>query len=145
MCMKYFLLSACLLFTLCVHAQSEKTPQSQNTKPSDTTKQIFVYVDQMPAPKYNLGKYLQGNLHYPDAARENNITGRVIVKFVVDKKGRIRDARIIKGIGGGCDEEALRVIENMPRWRPGRMKKAGSKRLKPVKVYFTQPITFNLE
>jgi protein TonB len=100
---------------------------------------IFTYVEQMPAPSYDLPSYFAKNIHYPDAARENNITGRVIVKFVVDEEGAISDIQVIRGIGGGCDEEAKRVIAAMPKWKPGKQNG------KPVKVYFTQPITFNLE
>ena len=138
--MRYTILCLCLLSSLYSNAQ-DVAKNNDSCKPPV----IFTYVDRMPSPKYNLSKYLAANIHYPEIARENNIEGRVIVKFVVDKKGRIGDCKIIKGIGGGCDEEALRVIENMPRWRPGKQKKPGTNKLRNVKVYFTQPITFNLE
>ncbi len=134
--MRYLFIATLLLFALHGYAQE--------AKPADTAKKIYTYVERMPAPPYSLNKYLQTNLHYPEAARENNIEGRVLVKFVVDEKGRIRDCAITKGIGGGCDEEALRVVEEMPRWTPGKQKKLGGK-FKRVKVYFNLPIVFKLQ
>ena len=100
---------------------------------------IFNYVEQMPAAGYDMAKYLQDNLRYPDAARESNIDGRVIVKFVVNEDGSVSDVQIVRGIGAGCDEEAKRVVSKMPPWKPGKQNG------KPVKVYFTLPIVFKLE
>jgi len=86
-----------------------------------------------------MSSYLGKNLHYPDEARKKGIEGRVIIRFIVTTKGDIDSVTILKGIGGGCDEEAARVISNMPKWRSG--KKDGKK----VEVFFTQPINFKLE
>ena len=126
--MKYLLLPLAILLTVAVSAQT-----------TDNDKKVFTYVEQMPSPPYSLGEYLGKNIVYPDSARERNIEGRVIVQFTVDEIGNITDCKVLRGIGGGCDEEALRVIKNMPRWKPG--KEAG----KPVKVMYTQPISFKLE
>lgn len=104
--------------------------------------QIFTYVEQMPEfPGGDAARmaFLQKNLRYPDAARENNITGRVIVRFVVNEEGDISDVQIVRGIGGGCDEEAKRVVQKMPKWKPGKQNG------RAVKVYFTLPIVFSLE
>jgi protein TonB len=95
--------------------------------------------DRMPYPEYNLSNYLSTNLHYPNRAREKGIEGRVLLKFIVTETGAITDCRIIKRIGGGCDEEALRVVKQMPPWKPGIQKG------KPVRCWFTQPISFKLE
>ncbi len=100
---------------------------------------IFSYVEQMPAPSFDMNAYLEKNLHYPDQARESNTQGRVAVKFVVNEDGSVSDVTVTKSIGGGCDEEARRVVANMPKWKPG--KQNGN----PVKVYFTLPIQFKLE
>jgi TonB family protein len=83
-------------------------------------------------------KFLQDNINYPQIAKESGIQGTIYVSFIVDSKGRISDAKVIRGIGGGCDEEALRIIKSMPVWNPG--KQAG----RPVKVQFTMPIKFML-
>lgn len=101
--------------------------------------QIFTYVEQMPEFNGNVQEYLANKLRYPDQAREAGIEGRVIVKFVVNEDGDISDAQVVRGIGGGCDEEALRVVKSMPKW------KAGKQNGRPVKVYFTLPISFRLE
>ncbi len=86
-----------------------------------------------------LAAFLRDNLRYPVAARESEIEGKVVITFVVNAQGAIESAEIRRGIGGGCDKEALRVVNAMPRWKPG--KQSG----KPVKVYFTLPISFRLE
>ena len=84
------------------------------------------------------GKYLQKNLKYPPIARENNITGRVIMSFVVEKNGQLTDIKVLRGIGGGCDEEAVRVLKNAPAWTPGKQNG------RSVRVAYTMPIFFQL-
>lgn len=84
------------------------------------------------------GSFLGSKLRYPSDARKNNIQGRVFVSFVVDKDGSITDAKVIRGIGSGCDEEALRVINESPKWNPG------TQRGKEVRVSYTVPIFFQL-
>ncbi|NNC86252.1 MAG: energy transducer TonB [Bacteroidia bacterium] len=103
---------------------------------------IFRVVEQNPSFKGGdaaLVKYMQSNIVYPAMARENNISGKVYVEFVVNPDGRVTNAKILKGVGGGCDEEALRVVNKMPKWNPGKQ------RGKPVKVYCTLPVNFGLK
>jgi protein TonB len=103
--------------------------------------QIFTVVESMPGfPGGEAAriKYLNDNIKYPQMARESGIQGRVFVTFVVEKDGHVTDVRVLRGIGGGCDEEAVRVIKNMPRWN------AGKQRGKPVRVQFNMPILFKL-
>ncbi|MBK6483849.1 MAG: energy transducer TonB [Chitinophagaceae bacterium] len=103
--------------------------------------EIFMYVEQMPefpGGQTELIKYLQKNLRYPAAARENGIEGKVVLQFVVDESGKISDLQVVRDIGGGCAEEATRVVKNMPPWKPG--KQNGN----AVKVYFKLPVTFKL-
>ncbi len=100
---------------------------------------IYTFVEQMPLSAYNIKEYLATNLKYPKEARKNNIEGRVVIKFIVNEDGTISDAQIAKGIGGGCDEEALRVVSEMPPWKPGRQNG------KSVSVTFTLPIVFKLQ
>ncbi len=83
-------------------------------------------------------RFLQENIKYPTMARESGIQGTVYVTFVVEKGGNVSDVKILRGIGGGCDEEAIRVIKAMPRWNPGKQ------RGKPVRVQFNMPIKFTL-
>lgn len=82
--------------------------------------------------------YLQNNIQYPLEARKAGIQGIVYVTFVVEKDGTITGIKILKGIGGGCDEEVVRLISHMPKWSPGMQKG------KPVRVQFNMPIRFTL-
>jgi protein TonB len=103
--------------------------------------QIFTVVESMPGfpgGEASRIKYLNENIKYPQMARESGIQGRVFVTFVVEKDGSVTDVRVLRGIGGGCDEEAVRVIKNMPKWNPGKQ------RGKPVRVQFNMPILFKL-
>jgi periplasmic protein TonB len=81
-------------------------------------------------------KFLQRNINIPPAARKNKIHGKVYVSFIVEKDGSISNVRIVHGIGYGCDEEALRGLQSMPAWSPGRQNGAA------VRVYVNWPIVF---
>lgn len=107
----------------------------------DPKSQIPDWVEQMPefpGGTKALMEFLQNHIKYPSAAREGGISGRVCLKFVVNKDGEISSINLIRGIGGGCDEEAMRVVKMMPKWRPG--KQNGN----PVPVYYNLPIVFTL-
>ena len=103
-----------------------------------STPKIERWVDSMPEFDGSLKQYLERKLKYPQLARERNVIGRVTVEFIVNEDGIISNTRIVKGIGAGCDEEALRVVNAMPKWRPGKQNG------KPVKVYLILPISFQL-
>lgn len=118
-------------------ATSTTSAGPPNTETTTSTDVIHMAPDVLPSFK-GLADFLQSNLVYPAQAREIGKTGKVWVNFVVDEKGKIIDAKILKGIGYGCDEEALRVIKLMPNWKPGLFQG------KPVKVSFNQPITFQM-
>lgn len=93
---------------------------------------------QFPGGMESLRNYLRENIHYPKMAQGANIQGKVYVSFTVEKDGSISNIKILKGIGGGCDEEAVRLVKNMPDWIPGKQ------RHKAVSVKFTLPIKFTL-
>ncbi|MDQ3049640.1 MAG: TonB family protein [Bacteroidota bacterium] len=104
--------------------------------------EIFLIVEDMPSfpgGEAQLVKYLSENIKYPAIARENGITGTVFVTFVVGPEGIVKDVKVLRGIGGGCDEEAKRVVMAMPKW------KAGKQRGKPVPVQYNLPIRFTLK
>ena len=110
-------------------------------KPVNVDGEIFTVVEQQPEFKGGmaaLGQYLSDNLKYPAAAEKANIQGRVFVNFIVTKTGEVTDVKILKGIGFGADEEAIRVVKNTT-WKPGMQ--SG----KPVNVRFNLPINFELE
>lgn len=83
-------------------------------------------------------EFLKTHIRYPERAKQMGIEGTVYIGFVVDEYGNIRFAKVARGIGGGCDEEALRVVNKMPRWIPGRQ--AGH----PVKVSLSLPVSYSL-
>lgn len=83
--------------------------------------------------------WLGNNIKYPQVAKETGITGTVIVTFVVEKEGNISDVRVLKDIGGGCGDEAVRVVKSMPKWKSGKQNGV------PVRVQFNLPIRFTLE
>ncbi|MFA5196321.1 MAG: energy transducer TonB, partial [Bacteroidales bacterium] len=102
---------------------------------------IFTVVEEMPSfPGGDEAriKFLKENINYPQMAKESGIQGTVYVTFVVDEKGKVTDVRVLRGIGGGCDEEAVRVVKLMPSWNAG--KQSG----KAVRVQFNMPIRFIL-
>lgn len=104
--------------------------------------QIFTIVEEMPSfpgGEAALMKYLGQNIKYPAIAKDAGIQGTVYVTFVVDEKGEVKDVKVLRSIGGGCDEEAIRVVENMPKWTPGKQ------RGKSVKVQYNLPIRFTLK
>ncbi|HEX8021450.1 TonB family protein [Mucilaginibacter sp.] len=102
---------------------------------------VFTSVEQVPEFNGGLeafGKFLMTNLRYPKAARDNNVQGRVIITFVVEKDGALSNMKVVRGIGSGCDEEAVRVLSISPAWKPGIQNG------KPVKVQYSVPINFTL-
>jgi protein TonB len=109
------------------------------------TDSIFSYAESMPAfvgGQDSMYAFISRNIHYPLHARENGIEGVVIAQFMVDTFGNIAEIKILRGIGGGCDEEVIRLLELMNeqhKWIPGMYEGA------PVPVSFTLPITFRLE
>jgi periplasmic protein TonB len=116
--------------------------ETANPGESSSGKDVVMRPDIMPkfpGGDVALGMFLQQNIMYPLAARKDLIEGKVIVKFVVNADGSIANIEIYKGIGNGCDEEAIRVVNKMPKWIPGSVK--GN----PVRVRYNLPINFRLQ
>jgi len=104
--------------------------------------EIFTVVESMPefpGGPAKMMEYIAKNIKYPAMARESGIQGRVFVNFVVEPDGSVSNVKVLRGIGGGCDEEAVRVVEAMPKWTPGRQ------RGKAVRVSFNLPVRFTLQ
>ena len=104
--------------------------------------EIFKVVEEMPEFPGGAAKmmeYIQKNIKYPMMARESDIQGRVFVNFVVEPDGTITNVTVMRGIGGGCDEEALRVVQSMPNWKPGKQRGTAGR------CAFTVPIIFKLQ
>lgn len=114
-----------------------------NTERLITGSEIFVVVEEMPefeGGDVGLMKYISKNISYPEIAKEINQVGTVFVSFVVNETGNVEQVKVVKGIGYGCDEEVVRVISKMPRW-----KKPGKNSGHPVKVRYNIPVAFRLK
>jgi len=105
----------------------------------EVAEQIFLVVEQAPEPVGGMQefmKYLSENLVYPQKAIRMQVSGRVYVQFVVNSDGSLQDFVVIKGIGAGCDEEALRVLQNAPKWIPGKQRGKNVRVRMVIPVYF---------
>lgn len=100
---------------------------------------IYTYVEQMPESSVNVSEYLSTQLVYPQSAQEQNIEGKVVLKFVVDSLGNLRDITVIRSVHPALDSESIRVVSSMPDWKPGKQNG------KAVNVYYTLPINFKLQ
>jgi protein TonB len=114
--------------------------QPQEEEKEDVN-QVFLVVEETAAPIGGMPafyEYVQKKLKYPAQARRMGVEGKVFVEFVIERDGSITDVKAIKGIGAGCDEEAVRVLQGSPKW------KAGKQRGKPVRQRMVLPIAFKL-
>ncbi len=114
---------------------------SKGNEPKFEKLEIFAVAESMPSFPGGMGalmQYLAENIGYPSLAKKSGIQGRVFVNFVVEPDGSITNVKVLRGIGGGCDEEAVRVVEKMPKWSPGKQKG------KPVRVSYNLPVKFTL-
>ena len=123
--------------------------------PKEEPDEIFKVVEEMPAfpgcehiadkaerktcVDQKLLEFIYSNIKYPVVARDNGVQGLVVVNFVVEKDGSITDIQVVRDIGAGCGDEAVRIVKMMPKWNPGKQ------RGRPVRVRFTLPIRFKLE
>jgi len=105
---------------------------------NDSIYQIVDEMPQYPGGEKAMMEYVAKNVKYPQEAKDKEIQGRVFVSFVVEKDGSVSTVKVLRGIGGGCDEEAVRVVSSMPKWKPG------IKDGKPVRVSYMMPLNFKL-
>ena len=128
-----------MIFSICAIALQAQTTDSTQTESDGIS--VFNLVEkqpEFPGGEQALLDYIGSNVHYPKKARKKNIQGTVYISFIVEKDGKVSTVRVLRGIGGGCDEEAVRVVSSMPAWKPGYQ------RGKPVRVQFNLPIRFIL-
>ena len=111
-------------------------------KPKEAVAQVFHSVEQMPqfpGGEAALMKFLQSHINYPPMAAENNVQGRVVVQFVVDKTGKVGEVKIVRSVDKDLDKEAARVCASLPKFTPGRQNGQA------VAVWYTLPVTFKLQ
>ncbi|RYD56296.1 MAG: energy transducer TonB [Sphingobacteriales bacterium] len=130
-----------LLVVGCSSAFAQKLPSHATGVLDSQGRMIYRFVERLPFAYYDVSTYISKKLKYPDSARKANVQGVVNVGFFIDTKGRIQGVKIKseERLGYGLEEEAMRVIQSLPRWVPGRQN--GRK----VNVYYTIPIGFTLE
>ncbi|NJL14491.1 MAG: TonB family protein [Microscillaceae bacterium] len=132
-----------------VEVQEEKpvqAPTKINAPPPpapvvEESDEIFLVVEESAEPQGGFEefyKYVAKNIQYPKQARRMGVEGRVIIQVVIDKDGTLTDMKVLKGIGSGCDEEAVRVLKGSPKWKPGKQ------RGRAVRQKMTVPIQFKL-
>ena len=124
-------------FTLSVHLFDQLLDIA--TSKEDTVYQIVEEMPKFPGGEEAMFKFISENVKYPQEAKDKNISGRVFVNFVVEKDGSVDEVKVLRSIGGGCDEEAVRVVKSMPKWTPGKQKG------KPVRVSYIIPFVFKLD
>lgn len=123
-------------------AEVLKEQRQITNQPPQEPNQIHEIVEimpQFPGGTSELMRYLSANMKYPTIAAENNIEGRVVLKFVVGKDGSISNIQVIRPLDPSCDKEAVRVVRSMSKWIPGMQNGH------PVAVYFTLPVLFKLQ
>ncbi|MEZ5013275.1 MAG: energy transducer TonB [Chitinophagales bacterium] len=110
-------------------------------EPVVESKKVYEFLEQMPEYPGGVKKlyeYIANHIEYPRMARDNGVEGTVYLKFIVDETGAVSDVQLLRGIGAGCDEEAMRVIRGMPKWTPGKQNG------KPAAVWYKLPVKFTL-
>lgn len=138
--MKKIMLQCMALLALAVSVEA----QSADTVNND----IFIEYDEpasFPGGDKALYEFIEENLIVPQKAREKEIEGRVYVQFVIDTDGTVINPRVLRDIGGGCGEEALRIVRLMPKWTPGRVWHADLQGWSIVPCTFNLPVTFKLK
>ena len=107
---------------------------------ADSIYGVVATMPEYPGGVKALMAYFVQNIKYPEQARHDSIQGRVFVTFVIEKDGRVTHVKVLRGIGGGCDEEAMRVVRAMPAWKPGLNKKGEA-----VRVRYNIPVKYTLQ
>ncbi len=127
-----------ILIVLLLSCTNNSTDINESIVKEDETFNFVEQLPEFPEGPAAMQKFIRDNLRYPEEARLKKIEGTVVVQFLITKEGKLTNVNITRGIGYGCDEEAVRVTQSMPDWKPGKYKN------KEVPVNFTLPIKFKL-
>ena len=122
--------------------KDEVVVEKKEEKPKEVKEEVFRSVEQMPqfpGGEAALMKYVQSHINYPPMAAENNVQGRVVVQFVVDKTGKVGEVKVVRSVDKDLDKEAVRVCKSLPKFTPGRQNGQA------VSVWYTLPVTFKLQ
>lgn len=119
--------------------EKPKLPETKQPIPEEVIPEIFIIVENPAEPKDGMKKfyeYIGKHIEYPKQARRMGIEGRVFVQFVIERDGSLTDIQVIKGIGAGCDEEAVRVLKTAPKWNPAKQRGKTVKQRMSIPIYF---------
>lgn len=133
--MKKFLILFTLIAPQFIFSQQDSTNKTEEVIFDGIAETMPEY----PGGQAAMLKFIVKNIEYPTIAQENRVAGKVYVRFVVNKDGSISDVKSVRGISPELNQEAIRVIKMMPKWKPG------TQRGEPVRVTFTLPINFTLK
>jgi protein TonB len=138
-----------------VETKKEVAPPPPPPPAIDEEREIFKIVEQNPmfpgceeiadkaerqkCAEEKMLQFIYSNIQYPSIARENGVAGMVVVQFVVERDGSISNITLVRDIGAGCGDEAMRIVKSMPKWNPGKQRE------RSVRVQFTLPVRFKLE
>lgn len=136
--LRWRLLATLSVLVLLFVANTNATAQNKKAT-NDKVLEKAEVMPEFPGGEQAMMQFVADNVKYPQEAMDKEISGRVLVSFVIEKDGSIGDVKVVKGIGGGCDEEAVRVVNAMPKWKPGMDNG------KPVRVSYMMPIVFKLQ
>ncbi len=132
------LLLFALLLASVAHAQHKKPVKPHAPVRPDPKYAVYCPAE-FPGGKAALKRFIDTTFNYPEAAKEANIQGRVVTRFDIDENGKVAGMKILRSIGGGCEEEAKRVVDRIPLWQPATYNNM------PVTSKYTLVVTFKLE
>lgn len=120
-------------------AASDENEQIENNNTSNNDENIYSMAEEMPHFNGNVNSWIAQHLQYPATAAKNGIQGRVVVKFAVGKDGSLSHVSVVRSVDPDLDKEAVRLVENMPKWSPGIVDG------EPASIWYTLPVTFKLQ
>jgi protein TonB len=129
------------LFVLVVFMLTKNITHAQNNTSNDS---IYNFENLDKEPVFNegngdLNEFIKKNIMYPKQSRKDQIEGKVYVQFVIEKNGKVTNIKILKGLNEDCNKEVIRIVDKMPRWKPGE------KNNQPVRTFFNLPVKFSLK
>ena len=131
--------------------ESAITPKTadatENTAKNEDDEVYFIVpkMPEFPGGDSALRRFITENLRYPEEAKANGMSGKVFVQFVINKNGEVENPQIARGVEPALNKEAIRVIQSLPKWKPGQNKSKWDNEWRPVRVSFTIPVDFKLE
>jgi protein TonB len=137
--MKKYLILLGLISFIAINGYAQVPTNNKTGETKETEEPLFVVVEDMPefpGGQEGLQNYMQEHVVYPEIAKKDKIQGTVFINFTIAKDGNVKDAQVLRGVHPELDKEALRVINEMPKWKPGMQKG------KPVNVSYNLPVRF---